>query len=65
MNKEFYLRSERVWVKVVRKEDKSFSFFIGYTGEVESFKQSTYSKTYMPTIKDAKEFAQTWLDDYK
>lgn len=59
------LRNTRAWVKIVRNEDKSFNFAIGYTSEVKSFKQASYSATYIPTITDAKEFAQQWLKDYE
>lgn len=62
--KEFYVRNARVWVKVSRKSDKSFVFALGYTGNVEAFAVTKYSKEFMPTIADATAMANTKAGDY-
>ena len=58
------IRTNRVWVKINRNADKSFSFFIGYTNDTQSFKSATYPKEFMSTIKEAKEHAQIMAKDY-
>lgn len=63
--KKITVKNERVWVEIERGDNKSFTFTIGYHRDNKRIKSARYPKEYMPTIKDAKEFAQVWLDDYK
>lgn len=58
------IRTERVWIKINRNADKSFSFHVGYTNDVQSFKTANYPKEFMSTIKEAKEHANMMAADY-
>ena len=58
------IRNSRVWVKINRNADKSFSFHIGYTNEVNSFKTTNIPNNFMKTIKEAKEHALYLASDY-
>lgn len=62
--KDFYIHSNRVWVKVSRAADKSFSFVIGYTGDFKGFSVTRYPHDFLPTIADAREMAKIKAADY-
>lgn len=63
--KDFYIRTERVWVKVSRRADKSFIFSIGYKGQLRAFTTNSYPHEFMPTISDARIMASVKAADYK
>jgi len=63
--KEFYIRTARVWVKVMRNtKTREFSFAIGYAGQVKAFNVRTYDRAYPSTVKEAREFATSMTTDY-
>lgn len=59
---DFYIRTKRHWLKVSRHyKNKSFTFALGYTNEFKAFYITNYSNEFVPTIKDAKEFAKNMI----
>lgn len=62
--REFYLRGSRVWVKVTRREDKSFVLETGYKGDARPFQTQRYPHEFMPTVADARALAKTKIADF-
>lgn len=66
MSTDRYLRKPRVWVKVTRDgARKTFSFVLGYRGEVQGFERSVFGFAYVPTWVQAMELAETKTADYQ
>lgn len=59
------IRKHNQWCKITRKSDKSFCLARGYKGEIKAHDVCEYSADYLPTWKDALDFAYTKLDSYK
>lgn len=61
--KDFTLSNKTHWVKVSRRFDKSFTFALGFFGEICSYRMSNISKDFISSIKEAKEHAKYILEN--
>jgi hypothetical protein len=61
--KDFTIKNKTHWVKVTRHADKSFTFALGYIGDVDAYRKSNIGKASINTIAEAKEHAKYLLNN--
>lgn len=62
---ERYIRNKGPWVKITRdSKARTFTFARGYTGNFTAMEVQTARMTWIPTWRDAEEFAQRQIDTY-
>lgn len=61
--KDFTIKNETHWVKVTRFADKSFTFALGFKGDINAYRKSKFGKESKVTISEAKEHAKYILNN--
>lgn len=61
--KDFTIKNKTHWVKVTRFADKSFTFALGFSGDIRAYRKSKIGKDLKVTISEAKEHAKYILNN--